>query len=49
MSKYDAWHKWFAWYPVLVGGKWAWFRTIERQLYCVYDPRFEYRNPPARV
>jgi hypothetical protein len=27
----NSWTKWFAWYPVLVDGKWVFFKTIERR------------------
>lgn len=26
------WHKWFAWYPVRVGGQVVWLETIERSV-----------------
>jgi hypothetical protein len=28
-------HKWFAWRPVIVNGRWAWFRTVMRDGYVL--------------
>jgi hypothetical protein len=25
------WHRWFAWYPVEVDGKWVWLETLCRR------------------
>ncbi|ETT24268.1 hypothetical protein RR21198_4864 [Rhodococcus rhodochrous ATCC 21198] len=25
------WHRWFAWYPIVVGDHWYWLTTIERK------------------
>lgn len=26
------WHKWFAWYPVLIDEKWVWMKDVEQRL-----------------
>ena len=26
------WHRWFAWYPVVIEGQWVWLETVERRL-----------------
>lgn len=32
------WRQWFAWRPVrLQGGRWAWLRHVERQVFELYD------------
>jgi hypothetical protein len=28
----EDWHKWFAWRPVVVDGRWVWLETVERKL-----------------
>jgi len=30
-EEYQNWHRWFAWRPVKVDGKWAWFKMTYRR------------------
>lgn len=34
------WHEWFAWRPVLVGGRWTWLTRVMRREHLEYG---EYR------
>jgi len=35
------WHKWFAWYPVIVGDNEVWLETVERRF--IGRSKWEYR------
>lgn len=42
------WHKWFAWYPVVIDGENVWLETVERRA-CFSQPYpddtiYEYRD-----
>lgn len=26
----ERWHRWFAWYPVVIDGEWVWLESVER-------------------
>jgi len=26
------WHKWFAWYPILINGNFIWLKFVERRI-----------------
>lgn len=45
-SKKFAWRKWFAWYPVSIGGGHEiWWEEIERKMNCEWgDCFYEYRE-----
>lgn len=30
-AKRSNWHRWYAWYPVSLGSKWAWLEWVERR------------------
>jgi hypothetical protein len=40
------WHRWFAWYPVVVAGQWVWLETVERREHrpLVWSDWTEYRT-----
>lgn len=31
LTQRTEWTRWFAWYPVVIDGQWAWLRWIERR------------------
>jgi hypothetical protein len=54
----SVWHRWFAWYPVVVGVEgefdhWIWFEDLERKWsvggYGDQKGRWKYRHPMVRA
>lgn len=44
----EAWHMWFAWYPITVKSEIIWLECVERHRYismCTGDCYYEYRLP----
>ena len=39
------WHRWFAWYPVVVDDQWTWLETVEQRWdYNDYYSWWKYRH-----
>jgi hypothetical protein len=49
-ARIGRWHRWFAWFPVVVDEHWAWLEYVERQGdFDDYGILWDYRLTPPKT